>query len=1019
MSALQAAIERRGQRIFDLVDQHPESIFSKAGFYQKMMAFSMRDETFKVQMFRFVDVLASLRRSGDIVEHLREYFHGMDGFVPMMQTGLKLAGIFPWLTAYVLRRNVSGMARQFIAGKDGADVMKTLRRKRKQNIGFTVDLLGEAVVSEKEADEYAARAMELLETLSRETRGWADPLGKNSELFPVVNLSLKISAFYSQMDPAAPEEAIAHLAPKLRPILRRAQEVGAFVNFDMESYAQKNGTLDLFKQLFTEPEFAAWPHVGIVIQAYLRDAERDLRDLIEWGRRRGTRFAVRLVKGAYWDYEKIVAQQNGWLCPVFLQKPESDACFESCTRILLENESIVTAAFGSHNVRSIAHAMAYAEEIGIDKSRFEFQLLYGMAGPIKRALAEMGYRVREYSPVGELLPGMSYLVRRLLENTSNEGFLRAKFSENLSAAQLLRDPNELITKETRLRPPAEAAPLHSANGADRASAPGDSYENAPLVNFVHRQTQEQMRTALRAARKGFGRKYPLVIDGEKVTTGKWMDSLNPSAPDEVVGQVAEAGIPEAERAVKAASTAFEKWSRTSVEHRAQLLEQVAAIMERRRFELAAVEVYEVGKAWEEADADIREAMDFCLFYAQQMRILGRPRLTQHVLGEESYQHYWPRGVALVIAPWNFPVAILCGMVSAALVTGNTVIMKPAEPSSITGALLMEIFEEAGVPRGVLNYLPGHGSVIGQHLVDHPKVVMIAFTGSREVGLRIWESAGQTRPGQRELKRVVCEMGGKNAIIVDSDADLDETIVDSIYSAFGYQGQKCSALSRLIVLEENYDRVIERLLAAAASLRVGNPEEPGITVGPVIDERAYKRILEMIEVGRKEATLAYQAKDIPKEGYFIPPTIFTDVKPEHRLAREEIFGPVLSVIKVRDLDEAILVANSTDYALTAGFFSRSPANIERMKAELEAGNVYINRSCTGAVVGRHPFGGFKMSGGGTKAGGGDYLLQFLIPRIVTENIMRHGFAPEETARYREEFLVRQAGPTVAANGDHTL
>ena len=262
-------------------------------------------------------------------------------------------------------------------------------------------------------------------------------------------------------------------------------------------------------------------------------------------------------------------------------------------------------------------------------------------------------------------------------------------------------------------------------------------------------------------------------------------------------------------------------------------------------------------------------MDFCLFYAQQMRLMGRPRLTQQVLGEESYQHYWPRGVALVVAPWNFPIAILTGMVSAAIVTGNTVIMKPAEPSSVTGALLMEMFEEAGVPPGVLNYLPGHGSVIGQHLVDHPEVVMIAFTGSREVGLRIWESAGKTLPGQRELKRVVCEMGGKNAIIVDSDADLDETIVDSIYSAFGYQGQKCSALSRLIVLEENYDRVMERLLAAAASLRIGNPEEPGITVGPVIDERAYKRILEMIEVGKKEATLAYQAKDVPKDGLLHP------------------------------------------------------------------------------------------------------------------------------------------------------
>ncbi|MGI8889480.1 MAG: L-glutamate gamma-semialdehyde dehydrogenase [Chthoniobacterales bacterium] len=1004
MSSLQGAVERRGQRIFELVDQHPESVFSKAGFYQRMMAFSMKDEVFKVQMFRFVDVLASLRRSGDIVEHLREYFHGMDGFIPMMQTGLRMAGIFPWLTALILRRNVSGMARQFIAGRDGTDVMKTLRQKRKQKIGFTVDLLGEAVVSEKEADDYAARAMELLETLSRETRGWTDPLGKDAELFPVVNLSLKISAFYSQMDPAAPEEAIAHLAPKLRPILRRARELGAFVNFDMESYAQKNSTLDLFKQIFTEPEFVDWPHVGIVTQAYLRDAERDLRDLIEWGRQRGTRFAVRLVKGAYWDYEKIISSQNGWACPVFLQKPESDVCFEVCSRILLENESVVTAAFGSHNVRSIAHAMACADELGVEKSRFEFQLLYGMAGPIKRALVEMGYRVREYSPVGELLPGMSYLVRRLLENTSNEGFLRAKFSDNQSAAQLLRDPNELITKDDRARPPVEMGPAqhHSVNG-DRAVAPGETYENAPMVNFVHRQVQEQMKTALREVRERFGRQYPLTIDGEKVTTGKWMTSVNPSRPSEIIGSVAEAGVPEAERALGAARGAFDHWSRTSVEHRAQLLERVAGIMARRRFELCAVEVFEVGKAWDEADGDIREAMDFCLFYAQQMRILGRPRITQHVAGEENYQHYWGRGVALVIAPWNFPIAILCGMFSAALVTGNTVLMKPAEQSAICGALLMEMFEEAGVPKGVLNLLNGDGAVIGEHLVKHKDVDLIAFTGSREVGLHIWEAAGKTKPGQRELKRVICEMGGKNAIIVDSDADLDETIVDSIYSAFGYQGQKCSALSRLIVLDENYDRVMERLLAATASLRVGHPEAPGITVGPVIDETAYKRILETIEAGKKEATLAYQAKDLPAEGYFIPPTIFTDVKPTARLAREEIFGPVLSVIRVRDLDEALQVANDTDYALTAGFFSRSPANIERIKAELVAGNVYVNRSCTGAVVGRHPFGGFKMSGGGTKAGGGDYLLQFLIPRIVTENIMRHGFAPEETPRHREEFL----------------
>ncbi len=710
MSSLQGEIERRGQRIFELVDKNPESIFSKAGFYQRMMAFSMRDEHFKVQMFRFVDVLASLRRPNDIVRHLDEYFVDMrNGSVPFLQTGLRAARVLPWVTAPILRWNVSGMARQFIAGRNPDDVMKMLRKRRREKIGFTVDLLGEAVVSEQEADEYAARCLDLVEGLSKQTRGWTDPLGDKSGLFPVVNVSVKISALYSQMNPADPETAIAHLAPKLRPILRRAKELGAFINFDMESYAHKNTTLELFKTLFAEPEFKDWPHAGIVIQVYLRDAARDLNDLLTWGRQRGTRFTVRLVKGAYWDYEKIKASQNGWRCPVFMQKPESDANFEALTRVLLENESIVTSAFGSHNVRSIAHAQAVAEQLGIDRSRFEFQLLYGMAGPIKRALVEMGYRVREYCPVGELLPGMSYLVRRLLENTSNEGFLKAKFSDNASAAQLLRDPSEIIRSSLRSQaatPAATSSP--DRNGAALAPPPADTYENAPLVNFVHRSSQEQMRAALEEMRGRLGQKYPLVIDGQKIWTGKLIDSINPSSPKQVVGAVAEAGIPEAEIAIAAACKAFEHWCRVSVDHRAGLLERVATIMDRRRFELSALEVFEVGKPWAEADGDIREAIDFLLFYAEQMRSRGLPRLTQHVPGEESYQHYWPRGVALVIAPWNFPMAILTGMVSAALVTGNTVIMKPAEQSAVCGAMLMEIFEEAGVPPGVLNYLPGKG-----------------------------------------------------------------------------------------------------------------------------------------------------------------------------------------------------------------------------------------------------------------------------------------------------------------------
>src|SRR6266403_515163 len=715
MRSLQSEIEQRGARIFELVDQHPESLFSKAGFYQRMMALSMRDEQFKVQMFRFVDVLPSLRKSGDIVQHLEEYFAGMhNGLTPVIQSGVRVGRFVPWISAFILRRNVSGMARQFIAGKNCADVMKTLRKRHAEKIGFTVDLLGEAVLSEKEADEYAARCLDLLECLVRETQGWTDPLGKDSELFPVLNLSVKISALYSQMNPADPTDAIAHLAPKLRPILRRARELGAFINFDMESYAHKNITLELFKTIFTEEEFKDWPHAGIVIQAYLRDSEADLRDLVEWGRARGTRFTVRLVKGAYWDYETAKSRQNGWDCPVYLQKPASDANFETLTRLLLDNESTVTSAFGSHNVRSIAHAQTVADELGIDRSRFEFQLLYGMAGPIKRALVDMSYRVREYCPVGELLPGMAYLVRRLLENTSNERFLRAKFSENVSEDELLRNPADLISQGPNGARDVEV----SSDGASLDTPAGDTYENAPLVNFVYEQNQDRMREALAHVRPQLGQKYPLVINGEKVWTEKTIASINPTSPEDVVGHVAEAGIPEAERAVKAARDAFEKWSHTSFETRCRLLERAADIMQRRRFELSALEVFEVGKAWAEADGDIREAMDFCRFYAHQMRLIGRPRLTQHVLGEESYQHYWPRGVALVIAPWNFPMAILCGMTTAALVTGNTVIMKPAEQSAVIGAMLMEIFEEAGVPPGVLNYLPGKGSVMGAHLVDH-------------------------------------------------------------------------------------------------------------------------------------------------------------------------------------------------------------------------------------------------------------------------------------------------------------
>jgi RHH-type proline utilization regulon transcriptional repressor/proline dehydrogenase/delta 1-pyrroline-5-carboxylate dehydrogenase len=405
-------------------------------------------------------------------------------------------------------------------------------------------------------------------------------------------------------------------------------------------------------------------------------------------------------------------------------------------------------------------------------------------------------------------------------------------------------------------------------------------------------------------------------------------------------------------------------------------------------------VYECGKEWREATADVCEAIDFCRFYADRAIALEAPHGAD-VPGEENRFVYLPRGVTAVISPWNFPLAILTGMTAAALATGNTVVMKPAEQSPVIAALLMDIFRQVDLPNGVANYLPGRGEVAGAALVEHPRVALIAFTGSRAVGLAINARAAEVSAGGvGPVKRVIAEMGGKNAIIVDSDADLDEAVLGVVHSAFGYQGQKCSACSRAIVLADVYEPFLARLIEATRSLKVGPAEDPATTVGPVIDAEAYDRVLRYIELGKQEArlALAVDVGELTNSGYFIGPHIFADVPYMARIAQEEVFGPVLAVIRAADLNEAISIANGTEYALTGGIFSRSPANLDRARRELMMGNVYLNRGITGALVGRQPFGGFKMSGIGSKAGGDDYLLQFVLPRTITENTMRRGFAP---------------------------
>lgn len=509
------------------------------------------------------------------------------------------------------------------------------------------------------------------------------------------------------------------------------------------------------------------------------------------------------------------------------------------------------------------------------------------------------------------------------------------------------------------------------------------FKNEPLVDFSQPANREAMEKALAQVERELGKRYPLIIGGERVETGEWFDSTNPASPQQVVGRFAKADQAVAKRAIEVANEVFQRWKRVEPEARARYLFKAAAELRRRRLEFDAWMVYEVGKNWVEADADTAEAIDFLDFYGYQMLRLALPQPVTTKEGVENELVYIPLGVGTVISPWNFPCSIMMGMTMASVVAGNTVVLKPASTSPAVAAKFVELLEEVSLPPGVVNFLPGPGGLIGDTLVTHPKTRFIAFTGSKEVGLRINELAAKPQPGQIWIKRTILEMGGKDAVVVDSSADLEAAAQGIVTSAFGYQGQKCSAGSRAIIVEDVYDQVVERAVALAEKLTIGLVTDPQNYLGPVIEQAAFDKIMGYIEIGKGEAKLLTGGQRAREEGYFIQPTIFGDVPPEARIAQEEIFGPVLSIIKARDFDHALEIANSTEYGLTGSVYSRNREHLERARNEFHVGNLYFNRKCTGALVGVEPFGGFNMSGTDSKAGGRDYLLLFTQAKSISE------------------------------------
>ncbi|MBF0633229.1 MAG: proline dehydrogenase family protein [Nitrospinae bacterium] len=929
----------------------------------------------KTGVLRFVDVFPALRSSKAVVRHLREYLPDTALRLPEnLRVGRKFldAGLItPRAMASAIRLAVSSAAKRFIAGSSMEETASALDKILGKGMSYTLDLLGEATLSEKEADNYRDRYVNLIKYLSA-GRACDDP---------AVDVSLKLSSLTPRFDPVCPGYASQEVRRRLRPILRAAMETGSQVNIDMENHDLRDLTLSVFRDILDEEEFSKFDGLGIVVQAYLTDAERSLDALIESLKSRNRRVTVRLVKGAYWDREVMLASQRNLPPPVFMMKEETDATFERLTVKLLENTEVVNVAVASHNVRSVAKAVAAAWETKAPPGRFEIQLLYGMADPVKKALVDMKVPVRVYAPFGEMLPGMAYLVRRILENSSNDSFLKRFFVDKTPIAELLRNPATSLAEMTRSHTPATLA--------------SDIFVNEPETQFHDDETRNAYNTALEQVYRKLGKQYPAVIGGREKLSAETFTSADPSDPSRVVGYVCRADSKMAQEAMDSAVSAFGKWSSTPAEKRAEILLKAAQIIHERKFEMAAWQTVEVGKTRKEAMADVDEAIDHIRFYAEASVGLENPKPAKNdILGESNLSFYRPRGVGAIIAPWNFPMAIMAGMTASALAVGNTVVVKPSSNSPVCAALVAGALMEAGIPDGVVNFTPGGGETVGPALLDHPGLSFVSFTGSWETGAWIANRIAQKSKSRPCFVKAIIETGGKNAIIVDESADLDEAVLGVIASAFGFGGQKCSACSRVIVLADVYKTFTERLADAVSSLIVGPPTDPATHYGPLIDESAEKKVESYIELGMKTAKPLIVKREIMGPGYYVGPAVFGDVKPDGRIAREEIFGPLLCVIRAVNLEEAIRIANGVDYALTAGIYTRTPSNAQTAIERLEAGNVYVNRKITGAVVGRQPFGGFKRSGyGSAKAGSVELLKELMTARSVTENLSRHGFSPD--------------------------
>ena len=977
--------------IWDRLGRRQPSVLERLWWEENLIDWALSDEAIRIQMLRFVAVLPTLADHRQVARHLAESFELIRERDPAAaRLGLPVdedSGLLGRAVAYNARRNVTRMAGRFLIGPTAEAALPALDRLRDQGLAVAVRPVARQTLSEADADSYAALLVQTLNSIGPRVESWPDDaiLDRSSHTpLPRLSLVVQISRLASNCDPVRTKAVSAAIGQRLAVIAAAARAVDAHLHIAGERPELRPLADDIAHSLAARND--DWPHLSIEVDA----ADPSAAERIDRWRQRAAdnsqSFAIVLTDSPTQASDAAIARLRSRSDRVLSQEA-ADSRFVTLAERLLADRQTLRPTIATHDLAHIAVAIAAAEDAGCLDHDWELQTPLGFADDLARTLADLGHRVRLACPLAEAMPGMADLARTLLQAATASRPAFGAADRGLP----LRYDRDRDAKDLLMPASAEvSAPLAANPGVARQPEP-PRFENEPLVDWSDQTNREAMDEAIDLVQSELGGEYPLVIDGKAMDGRGQIVSRNPSKKTEVVGKTSAASPDQAREAVEAADRAFETWGRRTADERAEYLEVIAAELRNRRLELAAWLCFEAGKTWAEADLEVAEAIDFCRFYASEARRMEAVDAV-HLVGEENETEFRPRGVCVAISPWNSPLAILTGMAAAALATGNTVVMKPAEQTPIVAAKLLDIMRDSGLPSGVANYVPGAGDEIGPILVSHPQTAVVAFTGSSAVGKKVAEAAAAAESQQAGLTRVVAEMGGHNAIIVDEDADLDQAVAGVIESAFAHAGQSCDRCSRVIVLKGVREAFVNRLVDAIGSRETGPATDAATLLGPLIDEESYDRIVKAIADADEELEFAVSSKPSKKTGYFIGPHVAVDVPPEHFLTQEELLGPLLAVQVARSFDEAITLANATPYALVAGCYSRSPKHLKVARRELTAGNIYLNRPTVGSLVARQPFGGYALSGIGTKAGGSDYLRQFVIPVTVSESTLERGFLP---------------------------